>query len=150
MANSNLDEGIYTLQVYASAVGVPPATVTQNFEAQYGTDELSNVGAASQGIDYGALKTAFQATPSGQDASVSPTYADITGAQLSVGATIPSDTSLVVAGVAESATEAVSAAETVGGGVLSGLKYVAIIALVLAAGYIAFQAGVFKRAVRGP
>ena len=139
--NSDLNEGYYVLQVYASAVGVSPATVTQNFLAQYSTDELTLVGKMAQGIQFDVFKSVVVDTESGAAASDSPTYASLSTALLQAGGTTPPVSTIVEQGVAASVSQVEAGAAAVGSAALSGLKYVAIIAVIAAGAYLLFMTG---------
>lgn len=138
---SNLSNGYYVLTVWASAGDVSGATVRSNYKAQYGEESIANVGAAAQGINFGALESVFREKIDQGADKLLPSSPVLLSAILTAGGKTPGVLSAVATGSKNAISSAVSSAESVAGGALSGLKYAAIIAVVGAGFYLLWKSG---------
>ena len=131
--------GVYILQSWASVGGGDAATVTQNFLAKYGKDAISAIGNVfnTQQLNVVSVKSEFQKLlDAGSDIN-SPSESDINQAILNVAGTPPSFGKIVEQGVGDT----VKQAETVGAAALTGLKWVAVVAVVAGLVFVAYELG---------
>lgn len=141
-------QGYYVLTEWASAGGANAAAVRTAFKNTYGEDMITLIGSSTHGLDFGAF---MQAASRRIDAGASPdapTLADINGAILEAGGSTPGLLGSIGKGLEATGQVLKEDVTAVAGFSLSALKYLAIIAVVGGAAYIAYQAGWLKKASR--
>lgn len=136
--------GLYVLNLWAEAAGIPSGAATvefrDRFRAVYGSDVISEIGLASHSVMIPELRDVFEDMISGGASKQSPSSIDIKNGLLrAAGASAPSLFSSVVDAAPKALSEV---AEGFGG----SLKYVAIIAVVVAIGYVAIATGSLRSA----
>lgn len=134
------DGGIYTLQVYASVAGLSAPDVLSSFTSKYGDDEVTSLGNLSSGAN---IQAAMSEVAKGNMNANPPSRVDLNQALLDNGGGSSGGIGAIVkaveGGVSDSVTQAVSFST-------STLKWLAIAALAIGAGYLALELGWFKHA----
>lgn len=87
---SNYSRGIYILQIWASAAGVNPQTVTNNYLAIHGKAGVESLGALSKGLNFGVVKEKFIDAVDDGASKENPDLSVLNTALLQVGGTKPS------------------------------------------------------------
>lgn len=140
---TDLSYGLYILQVYANQGGLSPPGVIASYRRRYmGDGAVASLGKLARGLSVGALSPKLRslAEKEGEDVS----RASLNDILLKLGGKSESTISIVGDGLKGAAEELGDLGGKVASGALSGLKYLAIIAVVGGIIYLGVQTGAFR------